>query len=194
MVKHRIFIAINIPNGIKQKLLDVKAYWQDLPARWTKPENIHITLVFIGYVTADELKNIDRIVTEVSERHIAFELKLTKILLGPPRRPPRMVWAEIEKNPELLELQRDLENALYETPDTGYRKKENRPWSPHITLSRFDPREFQGEGYDRNETIDLKLSFPVRSIEIMGSVLKRTGAEYEIVQSISLLHAKQIKK
>jgi len=186
MVKRRIFIAINIPLEIKEKLLEFKTYWQDLPARWTKPENIHITLVFIGYVTADELKNIERVVTEASKRHGPFELKLTKILLGPPHQPPRMVWAEIDKNHELLGLQRDLENTLYETPDAGYKEKERRPWSPHITLARFDPRDFQKLGFKKNETLDINFSFSIGSVEIMESTLLRIGARYSTINSIPL--------
>jgi len=43
---HRIFIAINLPANLKKELSMAQNRWPELPARWTKPENLHITLLF----------------------------------------------------------------------------------------------------------------------------------------------------
>jgi len=43
MVRHRIFIAINLPKEIKEKLLNYQNYWPEVPAKWTKPENLDIS-------------------------------------------------------------------------------------------------------------------------------------------------------
>ncbi|MBI4101693.1 MAG: RNA 2',3'-cyclic phosphodiesterase, partial [Candidatus Nealsonbacteria bacterium] len=50
-MRHRIFLAINLPENVKKKLADFKSKWPDLPCRWTKAENLHITLVFLGSVS-----------------------------------------------------------------------------------------------------------------------------------------------
>lgn len=185
-MKRRIFLAINIPDDIKQKLLEFRKYWQDLPARWTKPENIHITLVFIGYVLEDELENIKKVTSQVCTKHKPFSISLSRVFLGPPGAAPRMVWVEIQRSQELLDLQKGLENALYENSDTGYREKEKRSYNPHITLCRFDPQDFLRGGFNKNDSFDIDYSFRASSVEVMESVLKRTGAEYSIVESFEL--------
>ena len=45
--RHRIFIAINLPNDIKKYLVGFEKKWLDLPAKWVNPENLHITLLFL---------------------------------------------------------------------------------------------------------------------------------------------------
>lgn len=183
---HRIFIAINLPQEIKTKLGNYQSFWQDLPAKWVKPENWHITLAFLGYLNDEELLKVCQITKEVAERHSPFLINLKKIVYGPPKKmPPRMIWVEGEKSEELGKLQKDLENSLagkinFET--------ENRPYTPHITLARIRQWEFrQIEPEERpeiNEEIDL--SFQVNSIEVMESKLKRGGAEYTILESFLL--------
>ena len=112
-MKHRIFIAINLPEDIKKQLLLQQSKWPELPIRWTKKENLHITLVFIGYVNEEELMEICKITKEIAPRNQPFLINLKKICYGPPdKKPPRMIWAEGEKSRELAKLQIDLENSL----------------------------------------------------------------------------------
>ena len=67
-----------------------------------------------------------------------------------------------------------------------YKEKEARPYSPHITLARIKTWEFRRleDRPEIDEPIDL--TFEVNSFEIMESFLKRSGAEYEVLESISL--------
>jgi len=205
-MKHRIFIAINLPEDIKKRLEDYQGKWPDLPIRWTKKENLHITLVFLGYLTDDELLEICKITKEVASRHQSFSINLNKIYYGPPKkmpysetssltgrlakgenRPPRMVWVQGEKSEELGKLQNDLENSLLASP-TKSLESESRSYAPHITLGRIKAWEFrQIEPEERPEVNeDINLSFEVNSIEVMESELKRGGAEYSILESCSL--------
>jgi len=46
MKRRRVFIAINLPGNIRKKLAEYQKKWPELPIRWTKQDNIHITLVF----------------------------------------------------------------------------------------------------------------------------------------------------
>jgi len=43
---HRIFIAINLPEKLKKELSLFQNRWPEIPARWTRPDNLHVTLVF----------------------------------------------------------------------------------------------------------------------------------------------------
>ena len=227
-MRHRIFIAINLPEDIKKKLADFQFKWPELPARWTKPENLHITLAFLGYLTDEELPEVIKITKEVAQRHQPFSINLNKILYGPPKmpysetksltgrldkvenRPPRMIWVE-GACPELVEgacpepacrelvepvegkkvdklsnLKNDLENAL--SGSVRY-QKENRPFSPHLTLGRIREWEFrQIDPEERPEVeTDISLSFEVNSIEVMESQLKRGGPDYTVLESAPLV-------
>ncbi|MFA4998952.1 MAG: RNA 2',3'-cyclic phosphodiesterase [Candidatus Paceibacterota bacterium] len=93
-MQHRVFIAINLPEKIKRELSEYKDKWLELPCRWTKRENIHITLVFLGYLTDDEVLNICKITEEVALRNKPFSIELNKITYGPKDKNPRMIWAE----------------------------------------------------------------------------------------------------
>ena len=186
-MRHRIFIAINLPENVKKKLADYQSNWPELPIRWTKKENLHITLMFLGYLSDEELLEICKITKEVVSRNSAFTINLKRICYGPPKKmPPRMVWAEGEKSTELGKLQKDLENSL-SASSVGL-ESEARPYTSHITLGRIKVWEFRQiepeERPDINEEINL--SFEVNSIEIMESELKRGGPNYTILESCPL--------
>ncbi len=187
MKKHRIFIAVNFPREIKTKLLSYQNQWPDLPVRWTKSDNLHITLVFIGYVDEDELLDICKLVHQITKRHKIFNINLEKILLGPPNRPPRMIWAEGEESQELAGLKNDLEKSLLNLAGSGHRRQELRALRPHITLARFKQWEWQRVSPKPQINLEIAASFPVKSIEVMESELKREGAEYTVLESAELL-------
>jgi len=188
---HRIFIAINLPEDIKEQLYLYQAKWPELPCRWTKKENIHITLVFLGYVKDEELPEILKTAKEAAARNKPFLINLNKICYGPiDKKPPRMVWAEGEKSQELGNLQIDLEKAVLES-FTSYRNEvsgSGRPYAPHINLGRLKIWEFKAiEPEERPEiSEEISLSFEVNSIEIMESRLKPKGPDYFVLESLLL--------
>ena len=86
-MRHRTFIAINLPEEIKEKLAEYQLKWPELPCRWTKKENLHITLIFLGYLSDEELLNLSKITKEVAKRHPVFSLNLNKIYYGQEENP-----------------------------------------------------------------------------------------------------------
>jgi len=188
-MKKRIFIAINLPEKIKQELLSLRDKFSELPARWVKKENLHITLAFLGHVREEEIPAIINITKKVVENHTPFLIKIKKVIYAPPKLfPPRMVWAVGEKNEKLWRLQENLKNALIGMRIPQLEREEGKAFIPHITLARIRKWEFkQMEPEERPEiNEDLDLSFLVNSVEIMESHLKRGGAEYTVLESIPL--------
>jgi len=161
MNRHRIFIAINLPKQVRQKLSSYK--WEDLPCKWTKEDNLHITLEFLGHIGDEQLGEVLKETKEFAEGLEPFEIKLDKIVYGPVGKSPRMVWAV---GPKIQEL--DL--------------------IPHITLARIGKWEWQRIEPDERPIIDedISISFSVNSIEVMESVLKKGGPEYTILESFEL--------
>lgn len=185
---HRIFIAINLTDSVKAELLSFQERWPELPARWTAKENLHLTLAFLGNTEKGELEELKKLAQEIGKRHKPFVLEFTKILYGPVGAPPRMIWAVIQKSSELAELQKDVENTLAQSEQIRS-IPEKREYSPHLTLARLREWEFRRmDPEERPEVSEsVSLQSEVRSIEIIESKLKRSGAQYSVVQSFPLL-------
>jgi 2'-5' RNA ligase len=189
MNKKRVFIAINLSEQLKKKLFEWElkleqkyqlGEFRGKNINWVIKNNLHITLIFIGYVTDDETYEICKTVRNVVKNHSQFYINLERIIIGPPHRPARMFWVEGEKSQELANLQADLENVL--SGANNY-KKEARPFAPHITLARFT-NPIAKILPEINEV--LKSSISVDSIDVMQSVLHRTGPEYTILERVEL--------
>lgn len=182
MNKKRIFAAINLPKKIKEELADFEYKYNEIPARWAKPKNIHITLAFLGYLADNEIYEVCKAVKEIAEKTEPFNIRLEKICYGPKdKMPPRMIWAIGEKSAEFSDLKNNLEKALSQFT------VEKKEFTPHITLARIKQWQYkQIEPEERQEVgEDINLSFQANSIEIMESKLKRGGADYSIFESYS---------
>lgn len=124
----RLFIAIDLPKMIKDELALISF---GLPqARWVKPEQIHLTLRFIGEVDGalfQELKSALELITGT-----VFPLTLKGLGCFPPRKDPQVLWVGIEKSDELIKLRKRVDSCLFKfgiAPDP-------RKFSPHVTLAR----------------------------------------------------------
>jgi len=193
MTKKRIFIAINLPEQTKKRLFDWElkleqeyrlGEFRGRNINWVIKNNLHVTLIFIGYATDEETYEIAKTIKAVAKKHQSFFINLESIVLGPPNKNARMFWVEGEKSQELAELQNDLENAL----STGNNcQKEIRAFKPHITLARFKSSEIARKIKEQG-IVDKKINYqiPVDSIELMQSNLGRCGPEYIILESMEL--------
>lgn len=185
-MKRRIFIAINLSENVKDKFQEYQRKWADLPVRWTKRNSLHLTLVFIGYVSDEEMAQICKITREAARKHEPFNIEFERIILGPPGKPARMIWVEGKFSEELAKFKNDLENALMNSGNSGFRDVETRGFRPHITLARI--RQFEWRELPEKPVIDEKISIivPIDSVDVMESELKRDGAEYTVLESAPL--------
>lgn len=198
-MKKRIFISLNLPTDIKNRLVVEQqeidrqfAYFcGNSPIKWTKKDNLHITLFFVGYMEINDLPEIFKIVENAANKFKVFEIKLKDIIYAPLNKmPPKMVWVRGESSEELLRLQKILETSLLSNTNVVLENEEgiNKNFTPHITLgriaqwqwSRLDPEEIPALNKD------FLYSFNADSIKVMESQLKRGGAEYSILKSFSL--------
>lgn len=181
MNRHRIFIAINLPNNIKKNLAKYRERWSEIPAKWVKEDNIHLTLEFLGYVSDQDVLDIINITRDAVSEHSSFFINLNKVSYGPDNKiPPKMIWVSGEVSEELNSLKQGLDKALDIV--------ETRRFTPHITLARVKKWAWQRIDPDERENIneDINFNLDVNSIEVMESVLKRGGSEYTILESIKL--------
>lgn len=192
---HRIFIAINLPEGIRKGLENLEKEISGLfpeefsggVVRWVKKDNLHLTLFFIGSIPDGQVPQVCEIVKKIAQSQEPFSLSFKKVCYGPPRKmPPRMIWLELDRSPELLNLAEELKKGIGESG--LLRRMEARPFSPHITLGRIRTWQWKRIEPEERPEIDreISLAFEVKSIEVMESRLKRTGAEYTILKSFNL--------
>ena len=186
-MEHRIFIAINPSQEIKEKIFKHQLSFPNLPVNWTKKENLHITLSFLGYTKDESIAEIINSVEEVSARHHSFFLELNKVCYGPTIQNPRMIWVTGKKSKEMGELKNDLEKKLL----NAQKRKDSvfkEGLSPHITLGRLKRSDFKQISPEERPIIDKDIfeKFEVTSIDIIESELEPSGAQYTLLQSINL--------
>lgn len=193
-------MAINLPRDIKKELYLHQKKWPELsrsqsdrgsstgsgPAKWVTQDNLHITLVFLGYLSDLQVGEACLVLKEVLQKYNSFELKLSKITYGPVGKPqPRMVWVEGERNKQLSLIKKDLQVSLLEKINFAPEKK---AFNPHITLARLNAFEWRAMELEERPEINenIELPFVVESIELMESQLKRGGPIYTAIESFSL--------
>ena len=178
----RIFLAINLPEETKKELASLKEQLSGLPLRWTALHNLHLTLVFLGNTSENELQKVQKIAKEVAVQHKPFSFTLSSLAYGPNEKKPRMIWAKGEIPKELSILQKNLQKALEQTNEHSF--------SLHITLARLREWEFKKMEPEERPEIQKEISLRVlvSSFEIMESKLKRAGTEYKILETYNLKH------
>lgn len=179
-MKSKIFISINIPEKVKKRLEMATQKWKEFPVKWTKEANLHITLVFLGFVDEDMIPGICQKVSKTSQKKELFDLEFEEIGLFPSESAPRMV-ALIGKASEEL---KNLVNSIEEELEISYAPKKS--FRPHITLGRI--RKHKWEDMDIVPEIKEKFSvdIAVRSIDIMASNFGEGGSEYFLIESCPL--------
>lgn len=132
----RSFLAFELPPEIREKIGEVSIELQKLtlPVRWVKVTNIHLTIIFLGYVDEDKIDDIKEKVNLVVQRFSIFQTRLNGIGVFPNWRKPRVIWIDLGGEIERLSTLR--EELQTELKVLGF-KPEKRPFAPHLTIGRF---------------------------------------------------------
>lgn len=133
----RAFFALELDADARASSLACTDSLRRLPGgrdvRWVKPENLHVTLRFLGSVAA---ARIDALVADVGERIASlagFELQLTGLTAFLNPRRPRVIAREIAASEPLQRLAAGVEGGIR---DAGF-EGEDRRFHPHLTLGRI---------------------------------------------------------
>ncbi|MDP2820850.1 MAG: RNA 2',3'-cyclic phosphodiesterase [bacterium] len=192
--KKRIFVAINFSQDIKKQIEDYKKEIQDSLSpeldfifKWVIDENFHLTLNFLGNLSQQEIDKISEILEKISQNYKKSEIYFDKIVLGPAKNKPRLIWMEGRAGEELKKLKNNLDNIFLEQGFLD--KKDIQKFIPHITLSRMSSWQWHSINREDRPIIekDIDLKIPVLSLDLMESKLKRTGPEYMKIKSFSLV-------
>lgn len=185
----RTFIAINVPPAVLDTIARIQNRFKSLGlhASWVKPGNIHLTLKFLGDTDPDRIPGIQITLTETLASLARFQLSLDSAGVYPDTNNPRVLWLGLKDREGTLEtLQTGIEKALEQI---GF-PREQRPFSPHVTLARIkSPRgkkELKSELDALNRQGITPHPFDVGEIQLYESQLTPKGSIYTVLANFKL--------
>jgi len=138
----RLFIALDIDDEIRERIArfaeGVSGFAPD--ARWARPDSLHVTLKFIGEQPEPIREEINGALGSIAVSEVALQFRGYGFF--PSAKAPRVFWIGIEAGPELATLAAavDQQTARLGVP------KEDRAFSPHLTLARGGARGVSSSG------------------------------------------------
>ncbi len=183
----RTFIALELPPSIVSLLANMQKNLQSMGvrAKWVRPQNIHLTLKFLGNINPGDIEKIGESMADAVAEFDALNLVAEGIGVFPGIHRPRVIWVGLKGQVQtLFALQRRMEDNL---AALGY-KKEKRPFKGHLTLGRFRNRintETIRRVVGDSKTSDSE-AFTAKRVILYKSDLKPTGAVYSQLQQAVL--------
>jgi RNA 2',3'-cyclic 3'-phosphodiesterase len=188
MTRIRTFIGIDIGKAIRDRAVALQDFLAQAgtDVKWVEPENIHVTLLFLGEVDDREIPSVCRVVGETVSGHQPFSMVIERVGCFPNPRRPRILWIGVgEGTQELCALHDGLEPPLM---SLGCYRREERKYTPHITLGRVRSNgtverlaaALGAKAVWRGGEID------VREILVMGSQLTPQGPIYSVLSRAKL--------
>ena len=133
MEKIRTFIAVDIPVSQKIKDLIAEIKKTGVNAKLVEPENIHITLKFLGDTNTALVNDIEKIIKESTDKISPFEIKLRNVGVFPNTNYIKVFWIGVENTEILGKISKEIDRKLSELDF----EKERREFSAHLTIARI---------------------------------------------------------
>jgi 2'-5' RNA ligase len=189
MARMRTFIAIPLDDAVRRKATALIEQLGELGpgAKWVQPETLHVTLLFLGEVDAREILDISKAVRSVTAKLPPFEMRVAGVGGFPNLRRPRTVWLGVDEGAdEIVQLHDEIEESLLKL---GTFRREDRAFTPHITLGRCKGDDVTPEMHDELTNLadwhgGLQI---VPGVQILSSELTREGPMYTILSRAKLL-------
>lgn len=189
----RTFIAIELPQEIKNKLAEIQEELKKSAAdvKWVEPANIHLTLKFLGEIDDKKQEKIIEIIEDASSKREPFKIEILSVGAFPKIDFPRVIWVDTSQGKDQVkEIALELEEKIAKLGIP----KEERSFQSHITLGRVrsglnkaglvqELKKLIASGI-KEET-----AFEVTKITLFKSTLTPKGPVYEALRVASLKNA-----
>lgn len=187
MTRVRTFVAVDVPATAQGRLVHLQSLLRSVPGdvRWTTGPHLHITLRFLGEVEADVIPRVGEATVRAVRQVPPFSIELSGLGLFPPAGRPSVVWVGVGSGrDQLCKLQAALEDQL---SGLGF-DREERPFSPHVTLGRIreGTRTSWVEALSRVSSQPVA-PFPVHEVLVMKSDLTLRGPIYTALQRVPIV-------
>ena len=177
----RTFIAVELPDDIRRAIAGyIESLRGMIPqVNWVAPENLHLTMKFLGEVPEGRLDHIKECAAHVVEESSPFAVELEHLGFFPNSHQPRVIWIGASGGADhLLELYQKIENCL---ESIGF-DRDAKTFSPHLTIGRVKRHaritippgipEFDGE------------TFEVNGLSVIMSALTPRGPIYKTLLEV----------
>lgn len=194
----RTFIAIELPAVVKQRVIERQRGFQmrldeqgvGSALRWTPPENLHLTLRFLGDTSDAQRRQIETALANIGARNPAFQLALQGAGAFPNLRKPNILWLDFGGDLDVLgPLQRQIELAAQQA---GF-AAEARAFTPHLTIARAQksatPTALARAGEALRTVVTATPTatpFPVEVFHLVHSDLRPDGPIYTPLATFAL--------
>jgi len=189
MKRLRTFIALDLGKSVRDKAVAL----QESLARgggevkWVEPENLHVTLLFLGEVDDRDIPAVCRAVGDCCQQHGPFLMSVAKVGCFPNLRRPRVVWIGVDQGAqEVVALHDALEETLLEM---GCYRREDRQFTPHVTLGRVKREDGSADALAAllaKKTDWQAGEVSVREVLVMSSELTPQGPVYSVLSRARL--------
>jgi RNA 2',3'-cyclic 3'-phosphodiesterase len=183
----RLFVALDLPEEVREAIVSwQRAELTDEALRVVGPQNLHITLAFLGYLPEKAIGSVAEVVNSISTP--APRIELAPEPVGKPKGRPRLLALDAASE-ETLALQADLERKLLAR---RLYKPEKRPFWSHVTVARVRPERRGSKRPARIEEAPARLPeglcrpFGGVRVTLYRSTLKPQGAEYAPLAQVGL--------
>lgn len=188
----RLFYALSVPSQFKEQLIkETRSFWRDGESKdisWVKPEQVHVTLRFIGECSSNNLAQLKKAGEVAASFFNSFTLSTVSFGVFPAISRPKILWIGFIHSDTMQELALRLEEELV---TIGF-PKENKPFTPHLTVGRIK------QGYSSSRIIrnsvehilsmkPLELIIPVEEFHLIESTLTPKGAVYSLIKRFPLI-------
>lgn len=183
----RIFISIEIPEEIKEKIEKLVNSMKLMltPIKWADKKNLHVTLKFLGWVADEKLPEMKKCIADCVRGFGPFTLNFAGIGSFPDQKHPRAIWVALNEGADRSKKLADKIDC--EISRQGFREEE-REFTPHLTIGRIKEKvdvaalskfvlEHGGTDFG---------SMKVGHISIMKSTLRRSGPTYEELDQVKI--------
>jgi RNA 2',3'-cyclic 3'-phosphodiesterase len=186
----RLFVALPIAPWLVRSLDRLQARLRGLPGgsgvRWTRPEQMHLTLRFLGNVRVEQVREVARRVEQACHGMGAFRLQLRGLGWFPGTGRPRVIWVGIDGAREALQgMRTSVAEALSGLGD----EEEARSFQPHLTIGRVRLDRREG-GHVREMLAGIAPvelgEWLVGEVVVMRSELRPDGARYTRLATVTL--------
>ena len=177
---HRFFVGIDLPTATRDRLAGLCR--GIFGARWLQPDQLHLTLRFIGEVDGPTFHDVAEALGAI--RLPRFELQLKGVGHFPSRGKPRLLWAGVMPSDMLTRLRNAIERAVLDASVVPYARR----FTPHVTLVRLMPaRRSEIPSFLPEHNLFASAPIPISELYLYSSWLGSKQALHRIEASYPLL-------